>query len=57
MMRERVDMSPEAIAARLEAMAELYRVGMSLCRAKRIGKAADERETAPAESEKPSGDQ
>jgi hypothetical protein len=36
-----VDMSPEAIAARLEALGALYRLSMSLKTAKRLGRVED----------------
>ena len=34
-----VDMSPEAVARRLEAMAQLHRLGLSLKAARRLGPA------------------
>ena len=37
----KVDMSPEAIGRRLRELGQLYRLGMSLQKAKRIGKVGE----------------
>ncbi len=49
----KVDMSPEAIGRRLRELGQLYRLGMSLRKAKRIGKVgapAQTAETPPKEN-------
>jgi hypothetical protein len=48
----RVDMSPEAIGRRLRELSQLYRLGMSLQKARRIGKVGEPRtaETPPKEN-------
>ena len=38
----RVDMSPEAIDRRLRELGQLYKLGMSLQKAKKIGKVGDQ---------------
>jgi hypothetical protein len=38
----RVDMSPEGIDRRLRELGQLYKLGMSLQKAKKIGKVADQ---------------
>lgn len=46
----KVDMSPEAVGRRLRELGQLYRLGMSLQKAKRIGKVGEpalEAETPP----------
>jgi hypothetical protein len=49
-----VDMSPEAIDRRLRELAGLYRLGMSLQGARRLGKLRDLEQ--PAEREIPDGE-
>ncbi|HYU31249.1 MAG TPA: hypothetical protein VEW48_03740 [Thermoanaerobaculia bacterium] len=44
----RVDMSPEAIDRRLRELGQLYRLGMSLQKARRIGKVGEPPRTAEA---------
>ena len=42
-MKRRVDMSSEAIDRRLRELAQLYKMGMSIRRARRIGPQKDPR--------------
>jgi hypothetical protein len=57
----RVDMSPEAVARRLEAMAQLHRLGLSLKAARHLGPVAavgagtEGASAARAEGEAPGG--
>ena len=44
----RVDMSPEAIDRRLRELGQLYELGMSLQKAKRIGKVGEPRRAVEA---------
>lgn len=46
--RPKVDMSPEAVSRRLRELGQLYRLGMSLQKAKRIGKVGAPAQTAEA---------
>lgn len=51
--RPKVDMSPEAVSRRLRELGQLYRLGMSLQKARRIGKVespAQAAETPPEEN-------
>jgi hypothetical protein len=51
--RPKVDMSPEAVSRRLRDLGQLYRLGMSLQKAKKIGKvgvSAQAAETPPKET-------
>jgi len=43
----RVDMSPAAIDRRLRELGQLYRLGMSLQKAKKIGKVGEPRAAEP----------
>ncbi len=50
-----VDMSPEAIAERLEGLRALYRLGASLARARPLGRVEDLRRADPEEGGGPPG--